>query len=259
MSDKLTVSTGQALSLSKKELKKEARLERTWEKLLTQDNKSESFQSDSISKISSNWAVVVKNMPTIQSSCFVDLPELLDALIEQCRTKKWYKALSDAEKGSFQNDCEVYIAGEIWDFKRIAGHCIDERCHNLAGDRHVSRKLRTATNEGVRSGMKRLDEPVKKLNQSSDNLLAQTEAISKKLEVPNVDINDVYQVLLSIIPEAQAVAQEVKEAANALKEAKNELVLAVGKKWDERYQLINPPSGIKVLRSGNLYQFPEAK
>jgi len=251
-------------NLTLKEQKKEARLERKWEDLLLHDNKSQAFKTSLIDNISSNWAQVKKRHEGLEHSLFCDLHNLVEALlIPQCEKHKWYKALSPAELIDFKHDCEVYLAGEIWDFKRLTGIFVDVQYNRLAATRHISRHTRSKATEGVNSGLKVYSAPAKKLNESADRLLKSTEKVvdsmSKGLEYPPSEWGEILCELKGITTQLKDVILEAKQVALLMESTKKELAQSVVEAVDKKLAETNPPGGFKALRSGNLYQFPEAK
>jgi hypothetical protein len=230
--------TSNALSLSPKELKKEARLERNWEKLLTQPNKSQDFKTQYSFKISSNWAQVVK-LHSIEDATFLRLKELTKLLVEQCGKQKWFKQIPSDQQIGFESDCEAFVADALWDVKRQSGKFCNPRYHEKAYARHVMREARGSCHESIGHGTKKVKEAAQKVSDLADTLKAKADSYSvDELKESVEKLSDLVESLSLLI-------------LSGIEEIKNHL--------DQKFIEANPPSGLQGIKAGKLLQFPEAK
>lgn len=225
-----------------KEQKKEARLERKWEHLLDHYNKSQGFKTSFISKIASNWSHV-KSAEVIEKVGFIDLEFLLEKLIAQCQKQKWYKNLTILEIEDFNNDCRVFLAGEIWDLKRQEGHFMTPSFAQKAYLRSVLRGIRTFGNEAVQHGNKPILGAAK-------SLLECCESTKERLKDGVSD---------ALLPDFQSLISQAEALVHSIQEEHAKCLEGYSNKLDEKLLVLNPPGGLKSLQSGDLYQFPEAK
>jgi hypothetical protein len=223
------------LSLSHKDLKKEARLERKWEHLLTHPNKSQDFKTNYSSKIAANWAQVVKSH-AVESVGFLQLEKLTGLLVEQCKKQKWFKGIPNDLYPCFESDCQAHVADALWDIKRESGQFCNPRYHEKAYARHVMREARGSCHEAIGHG-------TKKVNQAA----AEVSGLANMLKAKAND-EDLNPSIERLALKVEALSQLI---ISAIQEIKNHL--------DQKFIEANPPSGLSGIKGGKLVQFPEAK
>lgn len=251
-----------ALSLSPKELKKEARLERKWEKLLSNTNKSQDFKTDYSNSIISNWTQVKKMNPTVTSSMFNDLDDLVDLLLNQCSKQKWFKSLSNPEKSDLENDCKTYIADLIWDYKLKAGVFCHEKYRLVVATRYNARTLRTESHEGAGHASKPMSQASKGLTSLTESV---QELVSSLLEKVNkINPGQVSEsFLLEVLQEIKDLEERMKplmdkatSAASEIKDVYRECIQGYSNAICEAIESKFP---INKLCSAQSLSLPEAK
>jgi len=237
--------TSSALSLSPKEIKKEARLERKWEKLLPNYNKSQGFKSTTnetnyVNKIGRNWTQVV-NCSEMDRVTFLDLPDLTRRLIEQCSKQKWFRELDPNQRALVEDDCEQFVADSIWDLKRKNGTFCNPEFHCRSYTRDLTRRARGDANEAFGHGVK-----------PATQLVSDARKICKLIE-EKIETSGLCE---AVIEELKNLLSAIKECVSVIETKTPEMVKSFSEEYDKKLLAINPPPGIKP---NNLLQFLGAK
>lgn len=254
--------TSSALSLSPKGIKKESRLERKWEGLLSNTNKSQDFKTKYSNSIISNWTQVKKATPLITSSIFNDLDELVDLLLKQCSKQKWFNLLSDSEKSELEDDCETYLADLIWDYKLKAGVFCHEKYRLIVATRYNARTLRGESHEGAGHANK-------PMNEASKGLIALTESVQKLITELLEKVNKIKpsqvseSFLLDVLQEIKDIEERMKplmdkatSAASDIKDVYRECIQSYSNAICEAVESKFP---VNKLCSAQSLSLPEAK